>query len=331
MNRAEQANIEAANWVIARDNGPLTSEEQAAWDAWFSACEGNKAAYWRLEFGWEQADRAVALGQDSVGQVEEEALRRTPRWRLPMAIAASLALVFMAQHFARDLPIFAPSTDGTVRETAAKSYATSVGGKRLVGLEDGSRIQLNTQSRVRTEISVNRRQVWVDRGEAFFEVAHRKDQPFVVYAGDRQITVLGTKFSVRRDGDKVVVSVLEGRVRVDEIKENRLIRSSIFVGGDIAMAEGEATLVTSRSEEKVENELSWRTGTLSFDEKPLPAIAAEFNRYNAKKLVLEGEAVSMIRITGTFPSDKPDAFARLLRDAYGLRIDDTAHEIRLSR
>jgi transmembrane sensor len=97
------------------------------------------------------------------------------------------------------------------------------------------------------------------------------------------------------------------------------------------MAEGEATLVTARSEEKVESALSWRTGMLSFDEKPLPAIAAEFNRYNAKKLVLEGEAVSLIRITGTFPSDKPDAFARLLRDAYGLKIEDTANDIRLSR
>jgi len=331
MSRAEQANIEAANWLMARENGPLTSEEQAAMDAWLSASEGNKAAYWRLEFGWEQADRAVALGQGSVEQIEETAPRHTPRWRLPTAIAASLALVFMAQHFARNLSIFAPATDGGATETAEKSYATPLGGKRLVGLEDGSRIQLNTQSKVRTEMSVNRRQVWLDRGEAFFEVAHRKDQPFVVYAGDRRIMVLGTKFSVRRDGDKVVVSVLEGRVRVDEVKENRLIRSSVIVGGDIAMAEGAATLVTTRSEEKVESALSWRTGMLSFDEKPLPAIAAEFNRYNAKKLVLEGEVVSTIRITGTFPSDKPDAFARLLRDAYGLDVDDTANEIRVSR
>ncbi len=331
MSRAERANIEAADWLMARENGPLTSDEQADLDAWLSACEGNKAAYWRLEFGWEQADRAVALGQGSVEQIEELATRQAPRWRIPMAIAASVALVFMAQHYARDLPIFAPTTDGTATETVAKSYVTPVGGKRLVGLADGSRIQLNTQSKVRTEISVKRRQVWVDRGEAFFEVTHRKGQPFIVYAGDRQITVLGTKFSVRRDGDKVVVSVLEGRVRVDEVKDNRLIRSSIFVGGDIAMAEGAATLVTARSEEKVESALSWRTGMFSFDEKPLPAIAAEFNRYNAKKMVLEGEAVSMIRITGTFPSDKPDAFARLLRDAYGLQLDDTADEIRISR
>jgi transmembrane sensor len=331
MSRAGQANAEAADWLIARENGPLTPETQAAFDAWFAASEGNKAAYWRLEFGWEEADRAGALGHGSVEPVEEIVPRRPVRWWIPTAIAASIALFFIAPYFAAELSIFAPATKLAPVETAAKSFATPVGGKRLVGLEDGSRIQLNTQSKVRTEITVRRRQVWLEQGEAFFEVAHRKDQPFIVYAGDRQITVLGTKFSVRRDGEKVVVSVLEGRVRVDEVKDNRLMRSSIIVGGDIAMAEGAATLVTGRSEEKVENALSWRTGMLTFDEKPLPAIATEFNRYNAKKLVLEGEAVSAIRITGTFPSDKPDAFARLLRDAYGLEVDDTANEIRVSR
>ena len=129
----------------------------------------------------------------------------------------------------------------------------------------------------------------------------------------------------------MVVTVLEGRVRVDEMEDNRATRSSIIVGGDIAMAEGAATLVTARSGEKVEGALSWRTGMLTFDQKPLPAIVAEFNRYNARKLVIDGPSVGTMRITGTFPSDRPDAFARLLRDAYGLEVDDTAGEIRVSR
>ena len=81
MSRAEEANIEAANWLMTRENGPLTSDEQAALDAWLSASDGNKPAYWRLEFGWEQADRPVALGQGSVEQIEEAAPPRTLRWR----------------------------------------------------------------------------------------------------------------------------------------------------------------------------------------------------------------------------------------------------------
>ena len=96
------------------------------------------------------------------------------------------------------------------------------------------------------------------------------------------------------------------------------------------MAQGAATLVTARSEERVENALSWRDGMLSFDQEALPAIAAEFNRYNARKIVIEGGALETVRISGTFPSEQPDAFARLLRDAYGFGLDETANEIRLT-
>jgi transmembrane sensor len=202
--------------------------------------------------------------------------------------------------------------------------------RRSVELRDGSRVQLNTRSLVRAQISPERRQIWLDKGEAFFEVAHRHGQPFVVHPGDRVITALGTKFSVRRDGQKVVVSVLEGRVRAGELKDKQRVRSSVIMGGKIAMAEGTATLVTERSEEKVESALSWRSGMLSFDQKPLPAIAEEFNRYNVKKVVPAGPSLEGVRISGTFPSDQPDAFARLLRDAYGLKISETADEITVS-
>ena len=329
MSRAQRASIEAADWLIALEDGPLSPEDQARFDAWFAASEGNKAAYWRLEYGWDEADRVGSLGPGQVGRAVEAGLRAKARWWQPVAIAASIALLLLLQPFVRYWPL--PPHHAAPTRIAAISYATPLGGKRVVGLADGSRIQLNTQSKVRTEISNARREVWLDRGEAFFEVAHRDDLPFVVHAGDRQITVLGTKFAVRRDGGKVVVTVLEGRVRVDELRDNVPMRSSIIVGGDIALAEGAATLVTARSEAKVESALSWREGMLTFDQKPLPAIADEFNRYNAKKLVLDGPAVGAIRITGTFPAARPDAFARLLRDAYGLQLDETEHEIRVSR
>jgi transmembrane sensor len=329
VSRAEQAGIAAADWLIARQDGRLSTEDQARFEAWLAASEGNKAAYWRLEYGWEEADRIHALGPREVENEVAEAPPRKRRWWIPGAIAASLALLLGGWQFTGQR-FLAPSVS-PAPIAAAKSYATDLGGKRLVGLEDGSRIQLNTQSAVRTEISTARREVWLDQGEAFFDVAHRESQPFIVYAGDRQITVLGTKFSVRRDGDTVVVTVLEGRVRVDEMRDNQPMRSSIIAGGDLAMAQGTATLVTARSEERVESALSWRTGMLTFDEKPLPVIATEFNRYNAKKLIVEGQIAAAIRITGTFPSDQPDAFARLLRDAYGLNVAETDTEIRVSR
>jgi transmembrane sensor len=330
MSRAVQAAVEAADWLIAQADGPLSPERQAAFDDWLNASESNKAAYWRLELGWEEADRVAALGHDPDELIPDVAEPSRRRWWVPAAIAASVALAVGLQQFAPGRPIEQPAEKAPPIVMAAMSYSTALGRKRLVGLPDGSRIQLNTQSKVRTELTPARREAWLDQGEAFFEIAHRDDQPFIVHAGDRRITVLGTKFSVRRDGDKVVVAVLEGRVQLDELNQDRPTRSSIIIGGDIAMAAGPATLVTARSEEKVENALSWRQGNLMFEQERLAAIADEFNRYNEKKLVVDKQTAGAIRITGTFPANSPDAFARLLRDAFGLQIDDSGREIRVS-
>ncbi|UIJ43508.1 FecR domain-containing protein [Sphingomonas cannabina] len=326
MSRARQANDQAAAFIIACEDGPWSDAQQAELDAWLAESDGNKAAYWRLKHSWKEADRIGALGPG----VENEATTATatsyrgPKWWVPASIAASLAVVigigFMTLvPSAHEEPV-----------TVQASFQTPVGGRKMVNLADGSRIELNTASRVRAAVSDARREVWLERGEAYFEVAHNKERPFVVHAGSRQVTVLGTKFAVRRDGGKVVISVLEGRVRVDDAEDPRAVRSTDITGGDIALAQGAATLITARSEERVEDTLAWRQGMLSFDREPLASIAAEFNRYNQKRLVVTDAEVAGIRIGGIFPASKPAAFARLLREAYGLRVEETASEIRIS-
>jgi transmembrane sensor len=328
MSRAEQAAQQAAEWLIAQEDGPLSPEEQAGFDAWFTSSDGNKAAYWRLEAAWQEVDRIRSLGpRDPAPDASRWRNWQRRVWR-PMALAASIALVAGLWALSPQLAGLVP-TFGSGEQAQQQAFSTSLGMMKQIGLEDGSSIQLNTLSVVRTQITPTRREVWLEKGEAFFEVAHRQGRPFIVHAGDRQITVLGTKFSVRRDGEKVIVSVLEGRVRVDELNGSRLVRSSVIVGGNIAMAQGAATLVTERSDEQVQDTLSWRTGMLTFDQTTLPAIAAEFNRYNARKIVIEGGSLESVRISGTFPSEQPDAFARLLRDAYGFGLEETANEIRV--
>lgn len=75
---------------------------------------------------------------------------------------------------------------------------------------------MNTATIVRTASRANGREAWLGKGEAYFNIAHRPDQPFVVHAGPRTVTVLGTRFIVRRDGEKVTVAVLSGRVRIED-------------------------------------------------------------------------------------------------------------------
>lgn len=325
MSRAERAADRAARWVLAQEEGGWSEADRAEFEAWLAEADGNRAAYLRLRHSWREADRISALGRAHTEARERSEYRPRSRWYIPVGIAASIALMIGGTYFSRQ-----PSSQLVTRQMAVETYSTPVGGHRVISFADGSKVELNTSSKVRASARPDKREVWLDQGEAFFEVAHRNGQPFIVHAGNRQITVLGTKFQVRRDGEKVTVSVLEGRVRVDEIEKGQAIRSSVIVGGDIAVAQGQATLVAARSDQKVENALAWREGMLSFDQTNLGEIAAEFNRYNARKLIVTDSRVAALKIGGMFTSNDPDAFVRLLRDAYGLKIEETAAEIRIS-
>ncbi|WBY08191.1 FecR domain-containing protein [Sphingomonas sp. 7/4-4] len=326
MTDARSARDRAADWIIAREQGSWSDHDQQALDAWLEESDLNKAAFWRLEHSWREADRVAALGSGlaAAPRGRASAWRLRPRtWAALTALAASVAaIVGVSFHEAR------PSRQAAV---ATASFATEVGGHRSLGLSDGSRVELNTDTRVRTAIGGDRRAVWLDKGEAFFEVSHRDGLPFIVHAGSREITVLGTKFSVRRFGGKVTVWVREGRVRVENVEHASAARSAVVTAGGVALSDGAATLVTSASPERVEQALSWREGMLSFDQERLGDIALEFNRYNRKKIVIGDAEAANIRIGGAFPASEPDAFARLLRDAYALEIEETQSAIKIQK
>src|SRR5690606_17527285 len=107
--------------------------------------------------------------------------------------------------------------------------------------------------------------------EAYFEVAREPERPFVVYAGGRRVTVLGTKFSVRLDTDanRIQLAVTEGRVKLEELRAKEPAPPLIAVGGDKVIAEGASMRVAARSTESVSRELSWREGLLRFDQTTL--------------------------------------------------------------
>lgn len=321
MSSAREIEERAARWLAAREETDWSASDQAEFDAWLEASMAHQAAFWRLEHGWREADRIRSLGSIpfNVSPLRE----RLTRWWKPIAIAASLvALVTSAS-------ILWMQQSASER-LAASAFETAVGGRRVVSFPDGSRIELNTATRVRAAVTAQRREVWLDRGEAYFDVANAEGLPFVVHAGERTITVLGTRFSVRRDGDRVTVSVLEGRVRVESADAASRSPSSTLEGGEIAVGRGPSTLVTASSTERVASELAWRDGRLTFEQETLAEAAAEFNRYNRRQLVVDDPEAAAIRIGGTFQASNVDAFVRLLRDAYGLRVSEQGDRVRIA-
>jgi transmembrane sensor len=214
-------------------------------------------------------------------------------------------------------------------------HATPVGGLASVPMFDGSTVTLNTDSQISIALTDTERRVELGHGEAFFEVSKDPKRPFVVRAGDKRVIAVGTKFSVRRDGDDIEIVVTEGKVRVEDGAVARGQRASgmaeVFVTpGGIARAGEAGVLVQRRTLPEAEEQLSWRTGWLMFRNRGLADAIAEFNRYNVRKIVIRDQAIASLKIEGNFRATNVDAFVRLLENGFPVRAEVRGDQILLS-
>jgi transmembrane sensor len=321
MSGASEIETVAARWLIRREEPDWSAADEARLQAWLDQSYANKAAYWRLECGWRKADRIGALGPE----VAALSLPARSRWRDRgrLAIAASIGLLLIA------VPVALHIAEGRADHATVVQYHTPLGGHEQVALADGSTVELNTATVIRAALTETHRDVWLDSGEAFFSVTHT-GAPFVVHAGSRVVTVVGTKFSVSRDGDNVRVAVVEGKVRVSDSGGADPAPEATITRGDLLDADGSSTLLLQNASRKVEQSLAWRDGMLQFDRTPLSDVADQFNRYNRRKLVISDPTAAAIPIGGSFKASNVAAFARLLHEAYGLRVEYTPTEMKVS-
>jgi transmembrane sensor len=149
--------------------------------------------------------------------------------------------------------------------------------------------------------------------------------------GDRRVTDLGTKFLIRRDVERLEVAVMEGRVRFDPAGGPTQAKSATLTSGEDIVATPNTVFLTTRSTQKIDEELGWRQGTLVFDHTTLADAAAEFNRYNERKLVIADRSVASIAIDGTFPTGDVEAFIDVVQHILQLHVDKYKDEIAISR
>jgi len=342
VKRAEQLEEIAAYWLMRREDADWTDADEAAFQEWLQQAIVHKAVYWRLEYGWRQADRLSALGLAEEGQ--SLARHRRSYWA-PAALAASIVLLAiigfggMILHSGPNAEVkIAAKAPEKAEKAASKApgaiawYSTPIGKRKTAILSDGSRIELNTDTVMRTSISDAGREAWLDKGEAFFKISHIPGLRFIVHAGKQTVTVLGTQFVVRRkENDDLAVSVVEGRVQIGNARSDPLSTSSIITAGDIAISSGSSTLFVHGAGERIHDALGWREGKLNFDRSTLAEAVAEFNRYNERQIVIDDPQIAILKIGGSFQASNIGAFLRLLHDAYGLKVSEMGDQVKISR
>jgi transmembrane sensor len=377
MSTSRQIEAQAASWLARRDAPGWLPADEAALNAWLAESTAHKVAFVRLEAAWTASQKLKALGAGiPKGVIPAPGLWRRSRFlrsRSGSAVEPARAATgartgsrrmrLALYGLAASLLVAAAVGGVWLLWPGGSVYRTTVGGLEAVPLTDGSKVTLNTDTDVRIELSPSERRVDLQQGEAFFEVAHDAARPFVVRAGDKRVVAVGTKFSVRRDGDEVWVVVTEGTVRLEDRRarsasaparpqplsssssdpplspsetaiEPSSTGSANFVllpAGSVAHAADAGVLVKEETAAEAEAALSWRQGYVALHDTPIADAAAEFNRYNTRKIVIADPDVGEIRIGGNFRSTSTDAFVRLLADAFPIRVDEREEEIVLTK
>ncbi|MEJ1962703.1 MAG: FecR domain-containing protein [Gammaproteobacteria bacterium] len=196
-------------------------------------------------------------------------------------------------------------------------WNTAPGEQRTFTLEDGSRIVVNTRSRLEVRMGRSKREVRLLEGEAFFEVARDPSRPFLVVTSLGVARAVGTRFNVLLDGGREEVVTEEGKVLVQAPDGS--------TAGVLAIAGTKATLVQGQSQPslapadltRIEN---WRAHRLEFDRVPLEVALKEFSRYTTVPIRAASEDVAQTYISAVLKTGDVQALATTLQGAFGLSL-----------
>lgn len=299
----------ATAWVVRSASGTMDAAEKAELDAWLQADLRHQGAYFRAEGAWFMLQRANVQNAG----VDQPESRRTRRAWLIGAGTLALAGVGAAVAF---FGLNGPTT-----------IETKVGEQRKIQLADKSFVSLNTDSRVDVQLSRQRRDIQLAKGEAWFEVAKDPGRPFVVSVGTVEARAVGTAFSVRRFTSGAQVLVTEGVVEVTRQAHKIALR----VGDGAFVPFDGAPVVVSHDPDRVLDALAWRDGDIVLDEESLQQAALEFNRYNARKIVIADPSLQAEKLVGRFRLNQPDVFVKSVQDALNVEVRTEDDLIIISR
>jgi len=314
MPQVETIESQATAWFARRRSGAMTQEEARGLADWLDADLRHRLAFEAVEALWGGFDHTRDAPEVLAMRASARKRPAPSYWRAAAALVAAVALG-AGVWGVNESGVFHP------HDLPDQTFRTDIGQRSTVTLPDGSVVTLNTNSVLRTKSDGERRLLYLDRGQAFFKVAHDRAHPFVVYAAGRSVTAVGTAFDVRVDKGKFEVTLVEGKVRVETplppakaaavLKAAPPVETTEMVAGSQFTATDEGRWSVARADTATET--SWMTGWLKFDNRPLSEVVAELARYSDEKIVLDDPELAAMPISGRFKAGDLDGFLKAVK------------------
>ena len=258
-----------------------TDEDRRHFNRWYGQSEENRAAYAHAEHMWSNLDQ-IHNEKDIPGLKKARRVRSRRSAARVLGISALLLIssALVAAGWAE-------------QRAETMTYSTAPGKRQAVVLGDGTAVDLNTATRLQARISLLRRNIVLEQGEAIFDVRHESLRPFNVQAGDVAIRDIGTRFNVRRQDENVSVAVLQGSIEINDERLDEGYQREYRQDSGL-------TPIQPADTEQVE---AWKHGRLVFRNAPLKKVIAELERYHSVRIVFADPAIAHQTISGTFDTD----------------------------
>ncbi|ALU89447.1 anti-FecI sigma factor FecR [Herbaspirillum rubrisubalbicans M1] len=315
--------VEAARWHTCREQG-CSPQQEAQFQRWLSASTAHGAAYARIEAGLAGLNAATpALRRNAASAAPATIQARGAsggswwqrhmgaRWR-PRFNALALCCVML-------LGCGLATLHWLGQRSFHQSFAVRQGERMELTLPDGTELALDSGTALEVTLLPQRREVHLTSGQAMFHVAHDSSRPFVVETGATRVTVLGTRFSVRRGNeDAVEVAVEQGHVMVTSTAPDHPAQANLLAGQTVqASASGLLGAVRDIDPASI---APWRRGLLHFTSTPLAQALQEFERYGPSHVFVRDPVVAAMQVGGSYRLDSPQAFAQTMPRILPVRL-----------
>lgn len=309
---------QACEWAVRLRGDSLDDSLLKQFSDWLTSDHSHRQAFEKVADMWGDIGALPPVAVDALMPEIATPARKSPlgRWLTwPAAVAAAIAIAVVAISY-----VLLPA------EPALDTYRTAKGEQREIALQDGSRVDLNTNTLLEVRLGDKQRWLHLVQGEAYFSVASDKQRPFVVDMDGATARAVGTEFNIfRPDNQTARITVTEGIVQVRDTARST----------DVAVLRRDESVNYDQqdgiSEVKAADAgvTAWRERQLVFASTPLSEVIDTLNRYSKTPIQLIAKDTALFKVSGVFSTEHPVETARAVAEALALQTRVEANAVQL--
>ena len=318
-------------WELITDSlaGTLTAEEKIQLQQWLSSDPAHKSQYLEIQELWINGMEDYKLYKEAKQKEAWKALHaklKKPKHKEVNVIHEEFA---PNRKLAKNLIAIAAMFIGLVgiglwfilNKDNPMIYETAANVQKKVILSDGSTIIMQPMTRIEVAHDYNKtyRTVIMVSGEAYFDVKHRSDSPFIVELGTTQIKDIGTSFTIRKKEKEITVAVTSGKIAFVKLanKETRELTAGSGITFNVQNESfGEINLAVKADEQM-----------LNFENTPLSDVIVAIRKVYGKRVIISDRTILNNKLTAKLGGMSYDASLKVICKSLGLEysINDSVY------